>query len=188
MERSTTGSFSKKLRLLLSILHYFFQLNYTHRHIKCPADHLQEVNLFSTNSFDPTWSRILFARDARFCVNSFSLVRARALNSLFLSLFLSLSLFCPIENSNLVSHKRPCSPRLACFSIYVGLRKRPGTGSGSNIAARGAAPNSSILKFYTDGSPGLKITPVVVLVMSVCFIGFVTILHAMSKIYQYKMG
>ena len=139
-------------------------------------------NLFSTNSFHPTWSRILFARDARFCVASFSLVRARALNSL------SLSLFCPIENSNLVSHKRPCSPRLACFSIYVGLRKRPGTGSGSNIAARGAAPNSSILKFYTDDSPGLKITPVVVLVMSVCFIGFVTILHAMSKIYQYKMG
>ena len=139
-------------------------------------------NLFSTNSFHPTWSRILFARDARFCVTSFSLVRARALNSL------SLSLFCPIANSNLVSHKRPCSPRLACFSTCVGLRKRPGTGSGSNIAARGAAPNSSILKFYTDDSPGLKITPVVVLVMSVCFIGFVTILHAMSKIYQYKMG
>ena len=175
----------KKLRLLLSILHYFPNLNYTHTHIKCPADHLQEVKKTSsqrTLSFHPTWSRILFARDARFCVTSFSLVRARALNSL------SLSLFCPIENSNLVSHKRPCSPRLACFSIYVGLRKRPGTGSGSNIAARGAAPNSSILKFYTDDSPGLKITPVVVLVMSVCFIGFVTILHAMSKIYQYKMG
>tara|TARA_Y100000746_G_scaffold190346_1_gene170117 strand:+ start:368 stop:784 length:417 start_codon:yes stop_codon:yes gene_type:complete len=69
-----------------------------------------------------------------------------------------------------------------------GLRKRPGTGSGSNIAAKGGAANSSILKFYTDDSPGLKITPVVVLVMSVCFIGFVTILHAMSKIYQYKMS
>jgi len=70
----------------------------------------------------------------------------------------------------------------------LGLRKRPGTGSGSNIAAKGGAANSSILKFYTDDSPGLKITPVVVLVMSVCFIGFVTILHAMSKIYQYKMS
>jgi len=69
-----------------------------------------------------------------------------------------------------------------------GLRKRPGNGSGSNIAAKGGAANSSILKFYTDDSPGLKITPVVVLVMSVCFIGFVTILHAMSKIYQYKMS
>ena len=71
---------------------------------------------------------------------------------------------------------------------HPGLRKRPGTGSGSNIAAKGGAANSSILKFYTDDSPGLKITPVVVLVMSVCFIGFVTILHAMSKIYQYKMS
>ena len=47
-------------------------------------------NLFSTNSFHPTWSHILFARDARFCVTSFSLVRARALNSLSLSLTFSL--------------------------------------------------------------------------------------------------
>jgi protein transport protein SEC61 subunit beta len=68
----------------------------------------------------------------------------------------------------------------------IGMRKRPS--SGANLQKKeGSAPNS-ILKFYGDDSPGLKITPVVVLVMSVCFIGFVTILHAMSKIYQYKMS
>jgi len=43
----------------------------------------------------------------------------------------------------------------------------------------------SMLRYYTDDSPGLKITPVVVLMMSVCFIAFVTMLHAVSKIYQY---
>ena len=41
------------------------------------------------------------------------------------------------------------------------------------------------MRFYTDESPGLKITPVVVLGMSVCFIGFVTTLHAIAKISAY---
>ena len=89
----------------------------------------------------------------------------------------------------------------------------------------------SMLRYYTDDSPGLKITPVrtayvynhlrneyvcwtffvyltsttcsdnlslvvidlaalnlqvVVLLMSVCFIAFVTVLHAVAKIYQFR--
>lgn len=44
----------------------------------------------------------------------------------------------------------------------------------------------SMLRYYTDDSPGLKITPVVVLIMSVCFIAFVTMLHAVAKLYQYR--
>jgi protein transport protein SEC61 subunit beta len=41
-----------------------------------------------------------------------------------------------------------------------------------------------MLRFYTDDAPGLKITPTVVLVMSVCFIGFVTALHVFGKLYR----
>lgn len=43
-----------------------------------------------------------------------------------------------------------------------------------------------MLRFYTDDAPGLKITPTVVLVMSVCFIGFVTALHVIGKLYSFR--
>uniref|UniRef100_A0A7I4BCT0 Protein transport protein Sec61 subunit beta n=1 Tax=Physcomitrium patens TaxID=3218 RepID=A0A7I4BCT0_PHYPA len=53
-----------------------------------------------------------------------------------------------------------------------GLRRRrttsTGSGSGSGSYRSG---NSNMLRFYTDDAPGLKITPTVVLVMSLCFIG-----------------
>lgn len=45
-----------------------------------------------------------------------------------------------------------------------------------------------MLRFYTDDAPGLKISPTVVLVMSLCFIGFVTALHVFGKLYRYKSG
>lgn len=38
------------------------------------------------------------------------------------------------------------------------------------------------MNFYTDDSPGLKISPVVVIGMSVGFIAFVTILHIIGKL------
>ncbi|EOX97091.1 Preprotein translocase Sec [Theobroma cacao] len=41
----------------------------------------------------------------------------------------------------------------------------------------------SILQFYTDDGPRLKISPNVVLIMSIGFIGFVAILHLMGKLY-----
>lgn len=52
-------------------------------------------------------------------------------------------------------------------------------------APRPTQGSGGMLRFYTDESPGLKITPVVVLGMSVCFIGFVTMLHAIAKIASY---
>mmetsp|Transcript_12212 Transcript_12212/g.45435 ORF Transcript_12212/g.45435 Transcript_12212/m.45435 type:complete len:89 (-) Transcript_12212:1078-1344(-) len=65
-------------------------------------------------------------------------------------------------------------------------RRGAGSGGGGGQGARtGQGNNMSMLRYYTDDSPGLKITPVVVLMMSVCFIAFVTMLHAVSKIYQY---
>lgn len=43
-----------------------------------------------------------------------------------------------------------------------------------------------MLRFYTDDAPGLKISPTVVLVMSLGFIGFVTMLHVFGKLYRYQ--
>ncbi|KAI3449084.1 hypothetical protein Pfo_005749 [Paulownia fortunei] len=58
------------------------------------------------------------------------------------------------------------------------LRRRRTTGGG---AAGGAS--GTMLQFYTDDAPGLKISPNVVLVMSIGFIAFVAILHVMGKLY-----
>ncbi|XP_073157514.1 protein transport protein Sec61 subunit beta-like [Henckelia pumila] len=58
------------------------------------------------------------------------------------------------------------------------LRRRRTAGGG---AAGGAG--GSMLQFYTDDAPGLKISPNVVLVMSIGFIAFVSVLHVMGKLY-----
>jgi protein transport protein SEC61 subunit beta len=75
----------------------------------------------------------------------------------------------------------------------VRSRSRVGTVRRRVVAANAEGnarrpPQGSLLRFYTDESPGLKITPVVVLGMSVCFIGFVTMLHAIAKISAYTSG
>ena len=46
---------------------------------------------------------------------------------------------------------------------------------------------SNLLRFYTDDAPGLKITPMVVLVMGLCFIGFVVALHVFGEIYRHRI-
>ncbi|MFS7915966.1 putative protein transport protein SecG/Sec61-beta/Sbh [Helianthus anomalus] len=65
----------------------------------------------------------------------------------------------------------------------AGLRRRRTTTTGSATSLTGGN-QSNMLRFYTDDAPGLKITPTVVLVMSVCFIGFVTALHVFGKLYR----
>ncbi|KAH7426396.1 hypothetical protein KP509_10G000400 [Ceratopteris richardii] len=47
----------------------------------------------------------------------------------------------------------------------------------------GSANSSNMLRFYTDDAPGFKMNPTFVLGMSVCFIAFVALLHAVGKIY-----
>ncbi|KAG4138216.1 hypothetical protein ERO13_D07G120950v2 [Gossypium hirsutum] len=47
---------------------------------------------------------------------------------------------------------------------------------------------SNMLWFYTDDAPGLKISPTVVLIMTLCFIAFVAALHIFGKIYRAKAG
>ncbi|KAL6977840.1 hypothetical protein U1Q18_026624 [Sarracenia purpurea var. burkii] len=61
------------------------------------------------------------------------------------------------------------------------------------VAPRGSATaiagsESNALRFYTDGALRLKISPTVVLVMSLYFIGFVIALHVFGKLYNYRFG
>ncbi|KAF7153779.1 hypothetical protein RHSIM_Rhsim01G0020900 [Rhododendron simsii] len=68
-------------------------------------------------------------------------------------------------------------PRGSAAAAAANLRRRRTAGGGT--AAGGAAGN--MLQFYTDDAPGLKISPNVVLVMSIGFIAFVAILHVMGE-------
>ncbi|KAF8450126.1 Sec61beta family-domain-containing protein [Terfezia claveryi] len=52
----------------------------------------------------------------------------------------------------------------------------------STRAAGAGGSSSTMLKLYTDESPGLKIDPVVVLVLSLGFIFSVVALHIIAKI------
>lgn len=72
----------------------------------------------------------------------------------------------------------------------AGMRRRRlgGGGNSSSSAGSGSGGGSNMLRFYTDDAPGLKISPTVVLVMSLCFIGFVTALHVFGKLYRYRSG
>lgn len=58
----------------------------------------------------------------------------------------------------------------------VGAARRRPTGR------TGGGFKQNVMNFYTDDAPGLKISPVMVLIMSLGFIGFVTILHVIGKI------
>ncbi|KHN13623.1 Protein transport protein Sec61 subunit beta [Glycine soja] len=58
--------------------------------------------------------------------------------------------------------------------------------SSTNIGIGG--DSSNMQRFYTDDASGLKISPMVVLMMSLCFTGFVTALHVFGKLYRSKFG
>ncbi|CAI9105130.1 OLC1v1003988C1 [Oldenlandia corymbosa var. corymbosa] len=78
------------------------------------------------------------------------------------------------------------APRGSAAATAGMRRRRLGTGTGggsSNVSTSGGSAGN-MLRFYTDDAPGLKISPTVVLVMSVCFIGFVTALHVFGKLYR----
>ena len=75
----------------------------------------------------------------------------------------------------------PGGPRRRRLSANAG-----GNSNGHGNGGFGNGGGSNMLRFYTDDAPGLKITPTVVLVMSVCFIGFVSVLHVVGKLYSYR--
>ncbi|CAI9279426.1 unnamed protein product [Lactuca saligna] len=69
-------------------------------------------------------------------------------------------------------------PRGSAAAAAANLRRRRTGGATGSSAAGGTAGN--MLQFYTDDAPGLKISPNVVLVMSIGFIAFVAVLHVMG--------
>ncbi|KAL5707623.1 hypothetical protein ACHQM5_018506 [Ranunculus cassubicifolius] len=68
----------------------------------------------------------------------------------------------------------------------AGMRRRRTASAGGGGASAGISGN--MLQFYTDDAPGLKISPNVVLVMSIGFIAFVAILHVIGKLYLVPRG
>ncbi|XP_040384927.1 protein transport protein Sec61 subunit beta-like [Oryza brachyantha] len=65
----------------------------------------------------------------------------------------------------------------------AGMRRRRASTTGGSGGFSGAG-GSNMLRFYTDEAPGLRLSPTMVLVMSLCFIGFVTALHVFGKLYR----
>ncbi|CAD5326367.1 unnamed protein product [Arabidopsis thaliana] len=59
-------------------------------------------------------------------------------------------------------------------------RRKPAGGSSSAGGGAGGGAAGTMLQFYTDDAPGLKISPNVVLIMSLGFIAFVAVLHVMG--------
>ncbi|KAK7347149.1 hypothetical protein VNO80_21676 [Phaseolus coccineus] len=81
------------------------------------------------------------------------------------------------------------APRGSAAATAGMRRRRLGAGSSSaSVGSGSGSGGSNMLRFYTDDAPGLKISPTVVLVMSLCFIGFVTALHVFGKLYRYRSG
>ncbi|XP_061997515.1 protein transport protein Sec61 subunit beta [Rosa rugosa] len=72
------------------------------------------------------------------------------------------------------------APPRGSAAATASMRRRRTT-SGGGGASGGAA--GTMLQFYTDDAPGLKISPNVVLIMSIGFIAFVAVLHVMGKLY-----
>ncbi|XP_027933403.1 uncharacterized protein LOC114188929 [Vigna unguiculata] len=67
------------------------------------------------------------------------------------------------------------APPRGSAAATANMRRRRTAGGGASGGAAG-----TMLQFYTDDAPGLKISPNVVLVMSIGFIAFVAILHVMG--------
>ncbi|KAI4334424.1 hypothetical protein L6164_019121 [Bauhinia variegata] len=80
------------------------------------------------------------------------------------------------------------APRGSAAATAGMRRRRLGGGGGNSSSGVDSGAGSNMLRFYTDEAPGMKISPTVVLVMSLCFIGFVTALHVFGKFYRHGSG
>ncbi|RKP05120.1 Sec61beta family-domain-containing protein [Thamnocephalis sphaerospora] len=61
-------------------------------------------------------------------------------------------------------------------------RRNPNAGAASRQSGRGGSSSSGMMRMYTDDAPGLRVDPVVVLVLSLVFIGSVFVLHIYGKL------
>uniref|UniRef100_A0A3Q2ZI16 Protein transport protein Sec61 subunit beta n=2 Tax=Hippocampus comes TaxID=109280 RepID=A0A3Q2ZI16_HIPCM len=77
------------------------------------------------------------------------------------------------------SPSKTVAPRTAGSTV----RQRKATSSGTRSGGRttGSAGTGGMWRFYTEDSPGLKVGPVPVLVMSLLFIASVFMLHIWGK-------
>nr|CAH8851210.1 unnamed protein product [Trichobilharzia regenti] len=62
-----------------------------------------------------------------------------------------------------------------------GVRQRKGPTSSARRPVAPAAQKNPVFLFYSEDSPGIKVGPVPVLVMSLCFIVSVFLLHFWGK-------
>ncbi|XP_065210153.1 protein transport protein Sec61 subunit beta [Planococcus citri] len=76
------------------------------------------------------------------------------------------------------SPSKPSGARIAGGST---VRQRKTTTTASRSRAAGGAGSGGMWRFYTDDSPGVKVGPVPVLVMSLLFIASVFMLHIWGK-------
>ncbi|KAG8991053.1 Arf guanine nucleotide exchange factor sbh1 [Tulasnella sp. JGI-2019a] len=60
----------------------------------------------------------------------------------------------------------------------------PGKPNSARAAGAGGSSNT-MLRLYTDDSPGLRVDPFVVIVLSISFIGSIFFLHLSSKLIKY---
>ncbi|CAL1300199.1 unnamed protein product [Larinioides sclopetarius] len=72
------------------------------------------------------------------------------------------------------------APRAGSGST-VKQRKTGATSSSARTRASGSSNSVGMWRFYTDDSPGIKVGPVPVLVMSLLFIASVFMLHIWGK-------
>lgn len=73
------------------------------------------------------------------------------------------------------------SPRPGGTSAVRQRKTATGSSGGGKKAAASSAASAGMWRFYTEDSPGIKIGPVPVLVMSLLFIASVFMLHIWGK-------
>ncbi|VDN96617.1 unnamed protein product [Rodentolepis nana] len=77
--------------------------------------------------------------------------------------------------------KSPAGSGAGTRGATGGARQRRSTATVSKRPLTSTAPKSPVFLFYSEDSPGIKIGPVPVLIMCLCFIGAVFLLHFWGK-------
>jgi len=79
------------------------------------------------------------------------------------------------------SPSKAVAPRSGAGSGTVRQRKTTASGGGAARPKAGGAGAAGMWRFYTEDSPGIKVGPVPVLVISLLFIASVFMLHIWGK-------
>ncbi|KAK5645741.1 hypothetical protein RI129_004205 [Pyrocoelia pectoralis] len=87
----------------------------------------------------------------------------------------------PASSTSVGSSSRSPSKAVAPRSGGGGTVRQRKTTTTTTTRARNTAASGGMWRFYTDDSPGIKVGPVPVLVMSLLFIASVFMLHIWGK-------